>query len=120
MGIVDWRDVVGSEVLVCQTRMSCGLLSGVLVSTESRTKVLEEIPFFLRFRVLRVSLAPRFDMMEVGRECVFVTSASPLASLRLPPQELAGHSGVGGFVGWRVVCVIRVLAKDAAINNHTK
>ena len=102
MGTVDCRDVVGSAVLVCQTCISCGLVSGVSVSTTSRSKLLEEIPFFLCFRVLWVPLAPCFNM-GVGRECVFFTSAKPLASLRLPPQEFTGHLWLAGKSG--ALCV---------------
>jgi len=116
MGITDRRDVVGSEVLVCQTRISCGLVSGVSVSTASRNKLLEEIPFFLRFRVPRVPLAPRFDMVVEG-ECVPVTSARPPTRFVC---HLTGRSRVGGFLSWRVAHMIRFLAKDAVINNHSK
>ena len=59
-GTTDRRDVVGSNVLVCQISITCDLLGGV--STGARTTVLEEMPFFLCFRVVRPSSLVRFDM----------------------------------------------------------
>lgn len=86
IGTTDCRDVVGSVVFVCQTRMSCGLLNRVSVS--SRTKPLEEIPFFLRFRGLRViPLVPCLDIVENGRVHVGLRQPNRWR-LELEPREV--------------------------------
>ena len=76
----DCRDVVGSTVFVCRTRISCDLLGRVL--NTSRTVLLEVIPFFLRFRTLKVfPLASRFDMVE-GQERERVILVSDVIAVR--------------------------------------
>lgn len=61
---------------MCQTRISCGVLCEA--SGSSRTEVLEDTPFHLRFRFAGVVLlARRFDMAEVRERKQRVTSATP-------------------------------------------
>lgn len=73
-GTTDRRDVVGSNVLVCQTCITCDLLGGV--STGSRTTVLEEMPFFLRFRVARPRSLARFDMVVRSGDALHYVNCS--------------------------------------------
>jgi hypothetical protein len=83
MGITEYRDMVGSAVFVCH--ISISLLGEV--STMSRAELVEEMPFFLRFRVFGVvPLAPRFDMTEIRRERVVLHQPSRRSCL--PPQGL--------------------------------
>ena len=74
-------------MFMCQTCISCGLL----VSTNSRTELLEEIPFFFHFHFLSMVFGgPHFNIVEVRRESSVLHQQSHWIYLRGKGSLLMG------------------------------